>query len=160
MTSAPTYPLSDYLHIAYDGYSSIQLSAQASSNEVRSAALESLTGIQMAKVERSYASPEVENVCIDLSVGSSTIQCSSSCSPCNFKSEGIVANQLIKIGPQWFRVSSTYDGIKESFTLASDFDSFASKQYIQGNTLTQGMLHIWTGGYKWTVSLLKLLETM
>ena len=53
-------------HIAYDGYSSIQLSAQASSNEVRSAALESLTGIQMAKVERTYASPEVENVCIDI----------------------------------------------------------------------------------------------
>jgi hypothetical protein len=154
--SAHMYPLGGYFHIEYDGFISSPLSARATAYDVR-VALENLPGIITAGVERTFASQEVSNACIDVVIGTSTVHCSSSCSPCNFKSKGIVANQLIKIGNQWFRVSSAYDGLEESFTLASDTDSFVSKQYVDGDTIRDGLLLAWTGGYEWTVSLMSVV---
>ena len=153
-SSGPAYSLSGYFNIAYDGYISSPLSAQASANDVR-IALERLPGIKTVKVEREYASQDVSNICIDVVAGSSIVQCSSLCSPCSFRSKGIVANQLIKIGSQWFRVSSTYDGAQEYFNLASEHNSLISKQYVEdSSSLSNALLQTWSGGYEWNVSLL------
>ena len=152
--SASAHPLSGYFNVAYDGYMSSSLSAQATANDVRFA-LERLPGIKTAKVDREYASQEVPGICIDVIAGSSNVQCSSLCSPCSFKSKGIIANQLIKVGSQWFRVSSTYDGVQEHFNLASESNSLIIKQYVESSiSLSAVPLQTWSGGYQWNVSLL------
>eukprot|EP00970_Alexandrium_tamarense_P009994 scaffold1976_cov187-Alexandrium_tamarense.AAC.23 len=145
--------LSGYFNIAYDEVVSEPLNAHASDNDVR-VALESLPGINTAKVKRNLASQDIDGVCIDIAVGSPLVQCDPFCSPCNFAAKGIKANRLIMVGQTWFRVSSSYDNAQESFYIASEYDSNVSQQYIGEVT---DRLQVWTGGYEWDVSLLSVV---
>jgi hypothetical protein len=129
MGDFPTQPLSGYFNVAYDGVLSVPINADASAGSVRKS-LEDLPGIVTAGVDRSYASQVVDGVCVDVAIGSSTVKCSSFCTPCSFGSRGIKANQLIKLADQWFRVSSSYDGVQESFTITSSTDSFVEALYF------------------------------
>eukprot|EP00984_Skeletonema_dohrnii_P023836 scaffold12938_cov128-Skeletonema_dohrnii-CCMP3373.AAC.1 len=94
--------LGGYFNIEYDGSRSVPVNAHASADDVRFI-LEDLPGIDTVSVTRDFAHQSLSGVCIDVSVGSSSVQCSASCSPCNFAEQGIKANQLIKIGEKWQR---------------------------------------------------------
>lgn len=156
MGDFPTQPLSGYFNVAYDGVLSVPINADASAGSVRKS-LEDLPGIVTAGVDRSYASQVVDGVCVDVAIGSSTVKCSSFCTPCSFGSRGIKANQLIKLADQWFRVSSSYDGVQESFTITSSTDSFVEALYFGHNHLVGQELYIWIGGYEWVVQLHRVL---
>ena len=148
----PRQTLSGYFKVEYDKEMSVPINAHASEDEVRDA-IEGLPSVETVSVERDYASQVVENVCIDVAVGSSLVVCSTSCSPCDFGSKGIKANQLIKIEEKWYRVSSFYDGVQESFSIATVNDSSIISQYVGENSLNEStQLQVWTGGYEWTVS--------
>lgn len=84
----PNQPLSGYFNVAYDGTVS---AANANAFSVRKS-LEQLPGIVTVGVDRRYASEAVDGVCVDVAVGSSTVKCSTSCTPCGFGSRGIKAN--------------------------------------------------------------------
>lgn len=147
--------LGGYFNIEYSGSQSVPISAHASADDVRFI-LEDLRGIDTASVTRSFAHQSLPGVCVDVSVGSSSVECSASCSPCNFAEKGIKANRLIRIGEKWQRVSSYYDGVTENFDIASIDDSTIKTSYVGDNDLSGWDLQIWTGGYEWTVVLLKV----
>ena len=148
---SPLRQLSGYFNIAYDGSLSGPINAHATADNVRNV-LEELPGVDTAGVERKYASRAVSGICIDAAVGSSLIKCSTSCSPCSFDAEGIKANQLIRVGEEWYRVSSSFDGVQESFEIASVADSSIFVPYVGGIDLNEWYLYVWTGGYEWLIT--------
>jgi len=149
---SPPQQLVGYFNVVYDGSLSDPINAHASADEVRDA-LEGLPGIETVSVERDFASKVLPDVCIDATAGSTLVECSSACSPCNFGSKGITANQLVRVGERWYRVSSAYDGIQESFDLSTVGDSLIKTSFVGENSLTEWQLKLWTGGYEWVVSL-------
>ncbi|KAL7542723.1 hypothetical protein ACHAXR_012023, partial [Thalassiosira sp. AJA248-18] len=144
--------LSGYFNVAYDGSLSAPINAHASADNVR-VALEDIPGIDTVSVEREYASQVLSGVCIDITIGSSLVDCSSVCSPCSFGIRGIKANQLIRMGDKWRRVSSSYDGVQESFEIASVEDSSIKAPFVGESSLNEWDLRVWSGGYKWVVNL-------
>ncbi|KAL7440180.1 hypothetical protein ACHAXH_004154 [Discostella pseudostelligera] len=152
----PTQSFSGYFNVAYDGYLSAPINAGASAISVRKS-LEELPGIVTAGVERSYSSQVVDGSCVNVAVGSSTVRCSSSCMPCSFGSKGIKANQLIRLGDEWHRVSSSYDGVQESFAIATVTDVSMETLYLGSINLDEHELYVWTGGYEWTVHLHRVI---
>ncbi|KAL9190302.1 hypothetical protein ACHAXT_007513 [Thalassiosira profunda] len=151
---APPRSLSGYFTLAYEGSISEPIHAHASAESVRHA-LEGLPGINTVSVQRAYSSQVAPGVCIDVIAGSSSVSCSSSCSPCDFGAAGIQAGSLIKVGDDWRRVSSSHDGVQESFEIASVDDSSIKMAYV-GDSLVGWDLQIWSGGYEWTVELLSV----
>ena len=154
--NAPLDYLGGYFNIEYDGSRSVPINAHASADDVRFI-LEDLPGIDTVSVARDYADQSLPGVCIDVSIGSSSVECSASCSPCNFGDRGIKANQLVKIGEKWQRVSSYYNGVNEYFGIASIDDSTITALFVGDSDLNEWDLLLWTGGYEWTVSLLKVV---
>ncbi len=152
----PIQPLSGYFNVAYDGTLSAPINTDASASSVRKS-LEDLPGIVSVGVERSYASQEVDDVCVDMLVGSSTVQCSSSCTPCKFGTRGIKANQLVKLRDNWHRVSSSYAGDQESFIITSFSDVSVEALYRGNIHLFEQELYLWTGGFEWTVHLHRVI---
>ncbi|KAL7554975.1 hypothetical protein ACHAWF_018557 [Thalassiosira exigua] len=148
----PPEQLSGYFNVAYDGSLSAPINAHASAETVR-VALEGLPGIGTASVERGYAHQVIPGVCVDVTAGSSLVECSSACSPCDFAAKGIKANKLIMVGDEWRRVSSSYDGVLDSFEIASVDDSSIKMAYVGESSLSEWALRAWTGGYEWEVSL-------
>jgi len=147
--------LGGYFNIEYDGSRSEPINAHASADDLRFI-LEDLPGIDTASVTRAFAHQSVPGVCVDVSIGSSSVKCSASCSPCNFSEKGIKANELIQIGDKWQRVSSYYDGVSEIFDIASIDDSKIKTSYVGDSDLSAWDVQVWTGGYEWTVTLLKV----
>ena len=152
----PLYALGGYFNIEYDGSLSQPIHAHASADDVR-LVLEDLPGIETVRVTRDFAYQSLPGVCIDVSIGSSSVKCSALCSPCNFGDRGIRANQLVKLGDKWQRVSSYYDGVAEYFDIASVDDSKVKTLFVGDNHLQDWNLQLWTGGYEWTVALLKVV---
>ena len=148
---SPLRQLSGYFNVAYDGSLSAPINAHATADNVRNV-LEELPGVDTAGVERKYASRAVSGICIDTAVGSSLIKCSTSCSPCSFDAEGIKANQLIRVGEEWYRVSSSFDGVQESFEIAFVANSSIIVPYEGAIDLNEWDLYVWTGGYEWLIS--------
>ncbi|KAL3761394.1 hypothetical protein ACHAW5_005766 [Stephanodiscus triporus] len=148
---SPLRQLSGYFNVAYDGSLSAPINVHATADNVRDI-LEDLPGIDTVGVERQFASQVVYGVCIDAQIGYSLIKCSKACSPCGFGAEGIKANQLIRVGEVWYRVSSAYDGVQESFEIATVADSSINVPYVGDTDLDEWDLFVWTGGYEWLVS--------
>ena len=153
--TAPLQFLSGYFNIEYDGRRSKPINAHASADEVRFI-LEDLPGIDTVSVIRDVSEQPLPGVCIDVRIGSFTVECNPSCSPCNFAQLGMKANQLVKIGDKWQRVSSYYNGENEHFDMASIDDSKMKTLFAGDHDLIKWDLHVWTGGYEWAVSLLKV----
>jgi hypothetical protein len=154
--TSPLDYLGGYFNLEYDGSRSVPINAHASADDVRFI-LEDLPGIDTVSVTRDFAHQSLPGVCIDVYLGSSSVECSTSCSPCNFGDRGIKANQLVKIGKKWHRVSSYYEGANEHFDIASIDDSTIRTLFVGDSDLRRIDLQIWTGGYEWTVSLLKVV---
>jgi len=151
---SPPRQLSGYFYVAYDGETSSPILVDASADNLRDA-LEALPGIRTVGVERKYASRVVSGVCIDATVGSSLITCSAVCSPCSF---GVAANLLVRVGEEWYRVTSSYESNQQSFEIALVADSYIATPYVGDKDLNEQDLHVWTGGYEWHVSFYDVVD--
>ena len=143
-----------YFALQYSGSLSDPINAQASADDVR-IALEGLPGIETVRVKRGLSYMTIPNICVDVASGSSLVSCSSACAPCDFSGEGVSAGQLIRLEGEWFRVHTAYDGVQESFDLATVQDSSIKKSYVGDTSLNGEGVQAWAGGYEWTVDLLR-----
>ena len=141
--------VSGFFQLIYDEAKTGPIGASASSDEVRYA-LESLPGVATVSVSRDYSSSIFLTDCINIEYGSSRVLCSPFCL-CNFGSSGMGANNLVKIGSEWFRVKSSFQGSENDFYLGTVENSLISKSY-SGPTLIESSMYTWAGGYEWTIT--------
>jgi hypothetical protein len=153
--------ISGSFRLSYEVWQTDDITSHATAFEVRKA-LENLPPIRTVSVERDYSSIRVDGACIDIVIGSSTVRCSEYCN-CNFASNGLQGNDLIKIANNWYRVSSSYDGDEDVFHLSHKENSLLL--VYPDISIERGDLFIWGGSYDWLVTFhsvigeLQLLES-
>ena len=124
--------ISGVFSLEYNGVTTGDLPVTSLASEIRDA-LEQLPAVKTVSVSKDFSSYPLVGACVDLEIGSSLVRCSESC-VCNFRSNGVQGNDLIKIANEWFRVHSTYDSSEVQFNLSSIENSLVWMQY-SGNFL-------------------------
>uniref|UniRef100_A0A7S4I964 Fibronectin type-III domain-containing protein n=1 Tax=Odontella aurita TaxID=265563 RepID=A0A7S4I964_9STRA len=146
--------ISGFFRLAYAGEETEKLTPFASAAEVRFA-LEALPGIVTASVSKTLSSHALPGVCIDVSSGSSTVVCSASCI-CAFSTNGLQANDMVKLGGDWFRVSAGYSGSETEFQLGSVDDALIQDHFVGHQDLVEADFSAWSGGYEWAITFHKV----
>ena len=148
--SATHRPLSGTFRLSYNGMGTSELPYNCNAMEMRNQ-IESFPDIETVSASRDYSSKFLDDVCVNIEIGSSVVQCSDLCS-CNFATLGLTGNDLVDLGGKWFRVSSSYDGEQNEFQLSNVLNSLNLVVYEGSESLQNFPIKVGTGGYEWTIT--------
>ena len=142
--------MSGTFRLVHGGTSTAELPFNCNEIEMRKE-IESLTDVNTVSVNRDYSSKVIVGACVNVEIGSSVVECSTLCS-CNFASLGLGGNDLVRLGGEWFRVSSSYDGQENEFQISNVLNSLNIVVYEGPETMQDSSLEVWTGGYEWKIT--------
>uniref|UniRef100_A0A7R9WKX3 Fibronectin type-III domain-containing protein n=1 Tax=Pseudictyota dubia TaxID=2749911 RepID=A0A7R9WKX3_9STRA len=150
--------VSGNFRLAYAGEETSTLTPFSSATEMRRAleALSEVVTVSVSKGRNSYALP---GICVDVSSGSSTVACSASCT-CDFSSNGLQANDLVKLAGDWYRVSAEYSGSETEFQLGTAENALIQDHYVGSLDLVEAELLLWSGGFEWAITFHKVNGAM
>jgi hypothetical protein len=117
-------------------------------------ALEALSGVDTVTVSRNFGFVKIEGVAVDAAYGYAGLTCSAGYT-CDFYSNGMQSNDLVRVSGEWYRIASSYTTSETYLPLAKVSDSSIQINF-KTDTVEGAELYGWSKGYEWTVTFHKV----